>query len=126
MIARAATFTYHAPSPFKSLHTVKRDTLLKKLENIVNEDELHLLSILTNKPTIKVKVNKDYGETFETNLGIMLGDCLSAVLFIFYLAECFNEDCDNNKPLKYDLTSTSKDTFNVDPLDQLPSVPSVR
>ena len=84
----------------KAFDTVKRDTLLKKLENILNEDELHLLSILTNKPTIKVKVNKDYGETFETNLGIMQGDCLSAVLFIFYLAECFNEDCDNNKPLK--------------------------
>ena len=57
----------------KAFDTVKRDTLLKKLENILNEDELHLLSILTNKPTIKVKVNKDYGETFETNLGIMQG-----------------------------------------------------
>ena len=99
----------------KAFDTVKRDTLLKKLENILNQDELHLLSILTNRPTIKVKVNKEYGETFQTNLGIMQGDCLSAVLFIYYLAECFNEDCDNNKPLKYDLTSTSKDTFNVDP-----------
>ena len=45
----------------------------------------------------------------------MQGDCLSAVLFIYSLAECFNEDCENNKPLKYDLTNTSKGTFNVDP-----------
>ena len=41
-------------------------------------------------------------------------DCLSEWLFIFYLAECLSEECDNNLPLKYNL-STTHDSFNVDP-----------
>ena len=67
----------------KAFDTVLRDKLLEHLEQILNPDELHLLSILTNRPTLRVRVNKAEGEIFETTLGIMQGDCLSAVLFIF-------------------------------------------
>ena len=87
---------------------------MKNLEKMLNPHELQLLSILTNKPTVNVKVNKEYGEAFQTSIGIMKV-FLSAVLFIFCLAQCLNEDCGNNKPLKYDLTTTNKNTFNVDP-----------
>ena len=42
----------------KAFDTVKRDTLLTKLETILNLDELHLLSILTNKQTNNKSKNK--------------------------------------------------------------------
>ena len=99
----------------KAFDTVKRDTLMKNLETILKPDVLHILSILTNKPALKVRVDKEHGEAFQTSLGIMQGDCLSAVLFILYLAQCLNEDCENNRPLKYDLTTNDNNTFNVDP-----------
>ena len=35
------------------------------------------------------------GSLFETMIGIMQGDCLSALLFIFYLAECLRNERDD-------------------------------
>ena len=50
-------------------------------------DELHILSILTNLPKIKVKINQTTSIEFITQVGIMQGDCLSAILFILYFSE---------------------------------------
>ena len=99
----------------KAFDTVKRDKLFEHLENILKPDELHLLSIITNRPTLRVKVNQEKGSPFETYLGIMQGDCLSAILFIYYLAECLNHDNENTKELKYDLKQQDPESFNVDP-----------
>ena len=52
------------------------------------------LSIITNFTKVKVKVNNAIGSLFETMIGIMQGDCLSALLFIFYLAECLRNERD--------------------------------
>ncbi len=96
--------------------TLLEETLFERLEKILQADELHLLNILTNRPTITIRINEEFGETFETYLGIMQGDCLSAVLFIFNLAECFAENNENTAELKYDLTDDNNDSdFNVDP-----------
>ena len=72
----------------KAFDTVNRKTLFEDLEDVLEEDELHLISILTNRPQIKVKIGKSMGEIFQTLVGIMQGDVLSAILFIFYLAKC--------------------------------------
>ncbi len=76
---------------------------------------MHLLSILSNRPTIRIRINEEFGEPFETYLGIIQGDCLSAVLFIFYLAECFAENNENTAARKYDLTDNNDLDFYVDP-----------
>ena len=78
----------------KAFDTVNRQKLFEHLENILNPDELHLLSIITNFTKVKVKVNNVYGTMFTTLIGIMQGDCLSALLFIFYLAECLRNERD--------------------------------
>ena len=76
----------------KAFDTVNRRKLFEHLERILNPDELHLLSIITNFTKVKIKVNHAFGELFVTLIGIMQGDCLSALLFIFYLAECLREE----------------------------------
>ena len=70
----------------KAFDTVNRNRLFTKLETILNLDELHLLDILTNDVFLRVKVGDTIGDAFKTLIGIMQGDCLSAILFIFYLA----------------------------------------
>ena len=70
----------------KAFDTVDRKLLLLKLKEVLQPDELHLLSILTNRPLITVSLDGERGEDFNTFVGICQGDCLSAVLFIFYLA----------------------------------------
>ena len=40
----------------KASDTVNRQILFQELDDILNEDELHILSIITNKPQIKVKI----------------------------------------------------------------------
>ena len=36
----------------------------------------------------ELKIGNTTGESFKTTTGIMQGDCLSAILFVFYLAMC--------------------------------------
>ena len=71
----------------KAFDTVDRK-LFKYLEEILEADELHLLSILTRNPQIAIKVNEKLCEKFEILVGIMQGDVLSAILVFFYLACC--------------------------------------
>ena len=78
----------------KAFDTVNRTKLFEHLERILNPDELHLLSIITNFTKVKVKVNNVFGDVFITLIGIMQGDCLSALLFIFCLAECLRNERD--------------------------------
>ena len=70
--------------------TVNRYQLFETLEEILLPDESHLLHILTNDVKLKVRVGADYGPEFTTSVGIMQGDCLSAVLFILYLAKALS------------------------------------
>ena len=85
----------------KAFDTVNRKTLIKELEKILQPDEIHLLSILTNRPLISIHLDGETGEGFNTFVGICQGDCLSAVLFIFYLASALNSE--PGEELKEDL-----------------------
>ena len=71
----------------KAFDTVNRSKLFNALEEVLLPEELHLLHILTNNVFLKVRVGQEIGEAFMTFIGIMQGDCLSAVLFIFYLSK---------------------------------------
>ena len=72
----------------KAFDTVNRNTLPDDLQEALDEDELYLLSILTNRPQIQVKIGKQCGDMFETLVGVGQGNVLSAILFIFYFANC--------------------------------------
>ena len=48
--------------------------------------------IITNRPLLSVRLDGDTGEEFPTYVGICQGDCMSAILFIFYLACALQED----------------------------------
>ena len=73
----------------KAFDTVNRNQLFETLEEILLPDEIHLLHI-TNDVKLKVRVGADYEPEFTTSVGIMQGDCLSAVLFILYLAKALS------------------------------------
>ena len=96
----------------KAFDTVNRKMLLKDLEEILDKDELHLLSKITNQPKLKIKLEGQQGEAFKTTQGIMQEDCLSAVLFIYYLscalkAEQINQN-DHNYAKAIDLDINPK------------------
>ena len=106
----------------KAFDTVNREILFNHLERILNPDELHLLSMLTNRPIIKVKVKEELGRDFNTEIGIMQGDCLSAIFFIFYLSKSLGEETTTTANSKYlikpkyadDITyiTNDKETYN--------------
>ena len=74
----------------KAFDTVNRNQLFETLEEILLPDEIHILHILTNDVKLKVRVCADYGPEFATSVGIIQGVCLSAVLFILYLAKALS------------------------------------
>ena len=82
----------------KAFDTVNRRTLLADLQEVLEPDELYLLSILTNRPHLSVTVDGETGEKFPTYVGICQGDCLSAVLFIFYLSCALKEEPGDQVP----------------------------
>ena len=76
----------------KAFDTVNRKTLLEELEDILLPEEMHLISILTNRPKISIRLENQTSEAFESYQGICQGDCLSAVLFIYYLARALKDE----------------------------------
>ncbi len=75
----------------KAFDTVTRSKLMEKLHEIIDDDEMYLLDLLINEVKYKVKIGKNEGTEFKTEIGIAQGDCLSAVLFIYYLAFALSE-----------------------------------
>ncbi len=83
----------------KAFDTVDRGVLFDDLKEVLEDDELHMISILLKDVQLQVRINKERGEAFTTNVGVPQGDCLSPVLFIFYLAKALNpnpDDSDHN------------------------------
>ena len=75
----------------KAFDTVCRKKLMNDLKSILEPDEYHMLSILIMDVKLKIRVGQVIGEEITTEIGIAQGDCLSAVLFIFYLAITLNK-----------------------------------
>ena len=75
----------------KAFDTVNRKILLEEMQEILDDDEMHLVSILTNRPRIQVKIGNSTGDIFDTLVGIMQSDILNAILFIFYLAKSLKQ-----------------------------------
>ena len=76
----------------KAFDCVDRKMLIEDLKNIVDQDELHILKILIEDVTLQVKNSKKTGEKFITNVGVPQGDCLSPILFTFYLAQALKSE----------------------------------
>ena len=79
----------------KAFDTVNRKYLLNDLKKILPADEYHLFHILITETSLQIRVNNELGEEFITERGIAQGDCLSAVLFIYYLAKSLNQENQN-------------------------------
>ena len=71
----------------KAFDKVNRETLLNDMKNIVEKDELHLIKLLLKNVELRVKCGTTTGQPFKTSQGVPQGDCISAVLFILYLAK---------------------------------------
>ena len=70
----------------KAFDTVNRSQLMEILKNILTPSELHLVYLLKNDVILNVKIGDKVGADILTAIGICQGDCLSALLFILYIA----------------------------------------
>ncbi|PIK51267.1 putative RNA-directed DNA polymerase from mobile element jockey-like [Apostichopus japonicus] len=70
----------------KAFDTMQRGSLLTDLEQVLDNDELHLISLLIDNVSYTVKLEGKLGLPFNTNIGSPQGDSASAPFFITYLA----------------------------------------
>ena len=70
----------------KAFDTVRRSELFNILEEVLEKDELHMMKILIEDVSLRVRIGKSIGNEINTNEGVPQGDCLSPILFIVYLA----------------------------------------
>ena len=71
----------------KAFDTVNRNKLMEYLNNILSPGEMRLIYLLISGVKLKVRIGKELGDSIQTNIGVVQGDCLSAILFIYYLAK---------------------------------------
>ena len=98
----------------KAFGTVDRKKLMNILGSILTKYELHMMHALTNDMILDVKIENKTVPDIHTNIAICQGDCLSALLFILYLAFAVNplqpvtSAIDYHKPLwsAFDCTIT--------------------
>jgi exonuclease III len=75
----------------KAFDTIQRDVLMEDLKEVLDDDELHMFHLLLKDVQIQVRVDKELGDTINTNIGAPQGDTASAVIFTFYLAKSLQE-----------------------------------
>ena len=106
----------------KAFDTVERATLINDIQEILEPEEVHLISVLVKDVKLQVKCEKNIGDTFETNTGVPQGDCLSPILFTLYLSKALKspEEIQENDALPQFLNehSYSQIEFNPFTLDQ--------
>ena len=107
----------------KAFDTIQRGTLINDLKPIINNDELHLISILIDNVSYNVKLDGQLGTPFTTNIGSPQGDSASALFFITYLANSLKPQgpemsvIDHTQPLhliKHDYTNTANNYITID------------
>ncbi|PIK52083.1 putative endonucleasereverse transcriptase [Apostichopus japonicus] len=76
----------------KAFDTIQRGSLLTDLEQVLDNDELHLISLLIDNVSYTVKLEGKLGLPFNTNIGSPQGDSASALFFITYLANSMKSD----------------------------------
>jgi hypothetical protein len=83
----------------RAFDTVDRVKLMDELTSLSNEDgrrtlnddDLRMLRILLATNVANVRVGKVMGEQFNVDIGTPIGDCISPLLFIFYLARALKQ-----------------------------------
>lgn len=66
--------------------------MLDDIEKVLDNDELHLMSLLIDNVSYTVKLEGKLGRPFNTNIGSPQGDSASALFFITYLANSMKSD----------------------------------
>ena len=99
----------------KAFDSVNRDLLLKELTKIIEPDELHILKILITDVKLQVRNGNSIGNKFTTKIGVPQGDCLSPVLFTFYLAKAMEIDNENENKNDHNYSrSNVKEKVEID------------
>ena len=70
----------------KVFHIVDRKKLINILGSILTKCELHTMYVLINDVILNVKIGNKTRPNIRANIRISQDDCLSALLFIMYLA----------------------------------------
>ena len=83
---------------FDTVNRVKLLDALSTLEdfddgkqNALDDDDLRMIRVLLATNEGKVRVGKCTGQSFPVDMGTPIGDCLSPLLFIFYLSRAILE-----------------------------------
>ena len=114
----------------KAFDTVNRVKLFTILRTFLEDDELHIIKVLTEDVILRVKIGNETGEDIVTDTGVPQGDCLSAHLFILYLAQALKptrtttENEHNYSKARHDAITTEKE-ISIKEQDHSYSLPSL-
>ena len=75
----------------RAFDTIDRASVLNNLKEVLEPDEIHLISLLIKDVVLSVKCDNYIGRDFTTNIGSPQGDCASPLIFIFELSKALEK-----------------------------------
>ena len=75
----------------RAFDTIDRASVLNNLKEVLEPDEIHLISLLIKDVILSVKCDNYIGREFTTNIGSPQGDCASPLIFIFELSKALEK-----------------------------------
>ena len=75
----------------KAFDTVDRSKLINELQEVINTDELHLITKLMDVK-LAARCGQHVSDYFNTDTGVPQGDCMSANEFTFYLSKALEKE----------------------------------
>ena len=75
----------------RAFDTIDRASFLNNLKEVLEPDEIHLISLLIKDVVLSVKCDNYIGREFTTNIGSPQGDCASPLIFIFELSKALEK-----------------------------------
>ena len=105
----------------KAFDCINRKKLLEVLKEIIDPSEYQMIRYILSNTNLTARIKGEYGDRFDTTIGVPQGDALSPILFTIYLEAALREFRREN-PIQTRAGSFDQDVLYADDTDLITQI----